>query len=129
MKPGLKIGTERELSFTVTEDMCPAFDGVVVHRVCATWTLVHYFEVAGRKMLVDFLADGEEGVGSHASCDHRAPAPIGETVRVVATCCAVNERELVCDCVAYVGEKKIATGQTGQRVFPKKVLKRLLGDA
>jgi len=128
MKPGLSVGIQRELSFTVTEDMCPAFDGVVVHRVCATWTLVHYFEVAGRKMLIDFLADGEEGVGSHASCDHLAPAPIGASVRVVATCAAVTERELICDCVAYVGEKKIATGQTGQRVFPKKVLKRLLGE-
>ncbi|MHC4770162.1 MAG: thioesterase family protein [Planctomycetota bacterium] len=34
MKPTLTVGTRAEVTAAVTEDMCPAFDGVVVHRVC-----------------------------------------------------------------------------------------------
>ena len=32
MKPSLKVGATAEVTAAVTEDMCPAFDGVVVHR-------------------------------------------------------------------------------------------------
>ncbi len=129
MKPGLVPGVQREVSFVVREDMCPAFDGVVVHRVCATWTLVHYMEVAGRLVLVDFLEPHEEGVGSHASCDHMGPARVSATVRVIATATDATDRELVCDVAAFCGEKMIAVGRTVQKVFPREVLRRLLGES
>ncbi len=128
VKPGLAPGVEREVTFEVTREMCPAFDGVVVHQVCATWTLVHFMELAGRRVLIDFLDEGEEGVGSHASCDHLGPAPVGSKVRVVATVTDVTDRELGCDVAAYRGERKIATGRTVQKIFPREVLKRLLGE-
>ncbi|MBK8270225.1 MAG: hypothetical protein IPK83_18785 [Planctomycetes bacterium] len=51
-------------------------------------------------------------VGSHVSCDHLGPAPVGTTVRVIATAADADERELVCDVVAFVGEKMIASGKT-----------------
>lgn len=128
MKPGLETGTQREISFDVTMAMCPSFDGVVVHMVCATWTIVEYMEKAGRLVLVDFLESDEEGVGSHVSCDHLGPAPVGSTVRVIATAADADDRELVCDVVAFVGEKMIASGKTVQKVLPRAVLKRLLGE-
>lgn len=128
MKTGLKPGVEREVSFVVTEDMCPAFDGVVVHHVCATWTLVHYMELAGRHVLVDFLEDGEEGVGSSVTCEHVAPAPVGSEVTVRATATRVTGRVLDCDVVCRKGDRVIARGTTGQRVFPRAVLKRILHE-
>lgn len=129
MKPGLEIGTQRDISFVVTLDMCPEFDGVVVHKVCATWTIVEYMEKAGRLVLIDFLEPHEEGVGSHVSCDHLNPAPVGSTVRVIATAADVMDRELICDTVAFVGDRMIASGKTIQKVMPRAVLKRLLGEA
>ena len=127
MKAGLQPGDSRSVSFSVTEAMCPAFDGVIVHRVCATWTIVQYMEVAGRKLLCDFLEAGEEGVGTSVRCEHEAPAPVGSLVTVTATAVRVTDRELICDAVAMVGDRRIATGATAQRVFPADRLKRLLG--
>ncbi|MBX3396195.1 MAG: thioesterase [Phycisphaerae bacterium] len=128
MKPGLVVGLERETQFIVTEDMCPAFDGVVVHRVCATWTVVQYMEIAGRLVLAGFLEAHEEGVGTHVSCDHHAPAPVGSMVRVVAKASSVSVRELVCETRAFVGDRLIATGRTDQKTMPRTVLQRLLGE-
>jgi predicted thioesterase len=128
VKSELQPGVSRTVTFTVTESMCPAFDGVVVHRVCATWTLVQYMEVAGRRVLVDFLEDGEEGVGTSVRCEHVGAAPVGSVVTVTATATRVTDRELICATVAKVGDRQVATGMTGQRVFPKARLKRLLGE-
>jgi len=128
VKPGLVPGIKAEVAFEVAEDMCPAFDGRVVHHVCATWTLVHFMEVAGRKILIDYLEPDEEGVGSHASCDHLGPAAMGQSVRVVATVAAADARELVCDVTAYRGDRLIATGKTVQRILPRAMLARLLRD-
>jgi len=110
----------------VTEGMCPAFDGVVVHRVCSTWTIVQYMEVAGRKLLAPYLEPDQEGVGSHVSCDHLAPAPVGSEVRVIATARDVTERELVCDVAAFRGRRMIAVGRTVQKVFPRAMIERIL---
>jgi len=126
MRHGLVPGLTDEVTFEVTEAMCPAFDGEVVHRVCSTWTLVQYMEVAARKMLMRFLEPHEEGVGRQASCEHLGPAPIGTAVRVVARVTEVSARHLVCETKAYRGAKFIATGRTEQRIFPRDVLKRLL---
>lgn len=126
MTPGLIPGKQIELTFAVTEGMCPAFDGHIVHRVCATWTLVQYMEVAGRKLLVQHLEPEEEGVGSHVSCDHLGPARIGETVRVVAVVAKVDHKTLLCDVTAWRGEQLIARGQTEQKILPRTVLKRIL---
>ncbi|MEK6642890.1 MAG: hotdog domain-containing protein [Planctomycetota bacterium] len=129
MKEGLVPGTQKEVSYVVTPAMCPAFGGEVVHQVCSTWEIVHYMEVAGRMVLLDFLEPHEEGVGSHASCDHMGPAPVGSTVRVVATATDVSERELSCDCAAFRGDRMIAAGKTVQKVFPREVLERILKKA
>jgi len=82
MKPGFTPGLFREIVVEVTEAMCPAIDGVIVHRCYSTWSAAHHFELAVRKLLVDFLEDDEEGVGSHVSVDHLAPCGLGRTVRV-----------------------------------------------
>ncbi len=128
MKPGLVPGIQAEVTFEVTKEMCPEFEGRVVHHVCATWTLVQFMEVAGRKILIDFLEPDEEGVGSHVSCDHVGPAAIGRSVRVVATVATADERELVCDVAVFRGDRLIASGKTVQRVLPRVKLARLLQD-
>lgn len=128
MSENLIPGERAEVRFVVTEAMCPAFDGVVVHHVCSTWTIIQYMEVAGRKALLPHLEPHEEGVGSHASCDHLAPAPLGSEVRVVATVTKRSDRELVCATEAFCGDRRIAVGRTVQRIFPRRVLERILRE-
>src|SRR5215468_5938755 len=122
MRPELVPGISRSVEFVVDDSMRPAFDGVAVHNVCSTWTLAHFFELAGRKVLVDYLEPHEEGVGSHVSVDHVSPAKVGRPVRVTATAVEVSDRRLVCDVVATVNDRVIATGRTIQGIYPRPVL-------
>ncbi|MEK6799565.1 MAG: hotdog domain-containing protein [Planctomycetota bacterium] len=129
MKPGFEPGITRELSVVVTEDMCPAFDDVVVHRVYSTWSVAHHFELAARMVLVSFLEDEEEGVGSHVSVDHLGPCPVGRTVRVRAVLTKVwrdHHTRVVCDVTAHDGDRLLARGRQVQVVMNKEHLRRYL---
>ncbi len=126
MKPDLKPGVEAEVSAVVTEEMCPAFDGVIVHRVYSTWSLAYHMELAARRVLAPHLEAHEEGIGSHLSIDHLAPTPVGKTVRVVATCTELNGSKVVCDVVAYEGERVVGRGKQVQRVLAKEVIQSLI---
>ena len=127
MKPGFEPGIAREITIQVTEDMCPAFNGVVVHHCYATWSVAHHFEQVARKVLVDYLEAHEEGVGSHVSVDHLAPCPVGRSVRVRAELTeVVRERHIrvVCDVTAHHGDRLLARGKQVQIVMDKEFLKR-----
>jgi fluoroacetyl-CoA thioesterase len=131
MKPSLKIGDRAEILIEVTEDMCPAFDGVVVHRVYSTWSMAHHMELAARKVLKDHLEDDEEGIGSHLSVDHLAPVPVGHIVRIVARAAEIGRTTLVCDLTVYHvrpgrDEKVVGTGKQVQRILPKRMLEKLI---
>jgi fluoroacetyl-CoA thioesterase len=126
MKPGLVKGTRGEVVIEVTEDMCPAFDGIVVHRVYSTWSLAHHMELAARKVLVPYLEDHEEGLGSHLSVDHLAPTPLGKTVRVVAEATEVDSHRVACDVRGYDGNRLVARGRQVQHVLPKKTILSLI---
>ena len=65
VKQSLQVGQRASVNITVTEDMCPAFDGTVVHRVYSTWSMAHHMELAARKVLAPYLEPDEEGIGSH----------------------------------------------------------------
>jgi predicted thioesterase len=129
MKPDLQIGATAEVTATVTEDMCPAFDGEVVHRVYSTWSMAHHMELAARLVLAPHLDPDEEGIGAHLSIDHVAPAPVGHTVRVVAVATEVAPTTVVCDCTAYDGDRVVGRGRQVQRVLPRKKLKALFERA
>ncbi len=126
MKPGFEPGIVREITVTVTEEMCPAFDGVIVHRCYSTWSVVHHMEIAARKVLVDFLEDHEEGIGSHISVDHLAPCRVGKTVRVRAELAEVSDCRVVCNVSAYDGDRLLANGRQVQVVMDKETLIRLI---
>ncbi|MBT8484312.1 MAG: thioesterase [Phycisphaerales bacterium] len=133
MKPTLALGAQAEVRITVTEDMCPAFDGVVVHRVYSTWSMAHHMELAARKVLTPHLEPHEEGIGSHLSIDHVAPTPLGHVVRVVAEAIEFGPTTLVCAVTAYHvhagGETVAGRGKQVQRVLPKTTLAGLIERA
>jgi len=129
MKSGFEPGIIREIVIQVTEDMCPAFDGEIVHPVYSTWSVAHHFEIAARKVLVDFLEGHEEGVGSHVSVDHLAPCPVGREVRVRAELVEVRQEHhvrVVCNLSAFDGARLLARGRQVQIVMNKDHLARYL---
>jgi fluoroacetyl-CoA thioesterase len=129
MKPDLQVGATAEVTATVTEDMCPAFDGEIVHRVYSTWSMAHHMELAARLVLAPHLDPDEEGIGAHLSIDHLAPTPVGHTVRVVAVATEVHRTTVVCDCTAYDGDRVVGRGRQVQRVLPRKKLEALFERA
>ncbi len=134
MRPSLKVGNRAEVTITVTEDMCPAFDGTVVHRVYSTWSMAHHMELAARKVLAPHLEEHEEGIGGHLSIDHVSPTPVGHSVRVEAVATELRDTTLVCDVTAYHvfpdGREIVAgTGKQVQRILPKATLARLIDRA
>lgn len=129
MKPGLVRGLAREITVLVTEDMCPAFDGVIVHRVYSTWSAAHHFEIAARKVLVDFLEPHEEGIGSHLSIDHVSPCPVGQRVRIVAEVeevTADRHPRLICAVRAFHGDRLLARGRQVQVVMNREHLNKYI---
>lgn len=128
MKPGFSPGIERQVQRVVTEDMCPAFDGVVVHRVYSTWSMVHHMELAARRVLADFLDDDEEGIGVRVAVDHKAPAPVGRTVTVRAVLREVRHRMAICRVTAWDGDRLLGEGEQVQMVLKKNKLNRLIEE-
>ncbi len=126
MKPGLVVGNRAEVCIEVTDDMCPAFDGIVVHRVYSTWSMAHHMELAARKILMPYLEDHEEGLGTHLSIGHLAPTPVGKKVRVEAEVSEVDGRQVVCEVLAYDGDRLVGRGKQVQRVLPKKKILSLI---
>jgi fluoroacetyl-CoA thioesterase len=134
MKPSLQVGNSAEVRITVTQDMCPAFDDVVVHRVYSTWSMAHHMEIAARKVLFPHLEEHEEGIGAHLSIDHVAPTPLGHDVRVIAKATELGPTTLVCEVQAFHvlpdGREKLAgAGRQVQRILPKTKLDHLIRRA
>lgn len=123
---GLTPGTAFVLEFEVAESMCPHFDGALVHPVCATWTLCHQMEVAGRNLLAPYLEPHEEAVGAHISIDHRAPAVIGSRVRVRAEAVHATPRRLEANVTAHADDRLLASGRFVQIVLSKERLAAIL---
>ncbi|MEM7227422.1 MAG: hotdog domain-containing protein [Planctomycetota bacterium] len=130
MKSSLQVGNTATHEITVTEEMCPAFDEIIVHRVYSTWSMAHHMEIAARMVLAPHLDDHEEGIGSHLSIDHVGPTPVGHTVRLVAEAMKVERSTLVCDVTAYhvrdAGDRVVGRGTQVQRVLPKSKLQSLI---
>jgi predicted thioesterase len=129
VKPSLQVGATAEVMIDVTLDMCPAFDGVIVHHVYSTWSMAHHMELAARKVLAPHLEAHEEGIGSHLSIDHVAPAVVGRRVRIVAEATEISPTTLVCALHAFDGPRVIGRGKQVQRILPKTTLRALIEKA
>lgn len=126
MKPSLGVGNVAAVEVTVTRDMCPAFDDVVVHEVYSTWSMAHHMELAARKVLVDHLDPHEEGIGRRLEIEHLAPTPVGHTIRAVAKATEVTANSVICQVEVFDGDRLVGRGIQEQRVLPKQTLQRLI---
>ncbi|SFI84809.1 thioesterase family protein [Thermoflavimicrobium dichotomicum] len=120
MKPGLVPGYQETMTMTVTEEMVASFGGEMVHPTLSTFHMIYYMEWVGRKVLLPFLAEGEEGVGVEIQVKHRAPAPVGKQVTFVATVTKVTPYNVVCTVMAEHDRAIVGEGKFVQAILSKK---------
>jgi fluoroacetyl-CoA thioesterase len=126
----IPAGTEERLNILVTPEMTVRFDELgPLHPVYATYQIARHFEEAGRKLLLPYLEDGEEGIGSAVSVEHHAPALPGMRVEITATLDKVEGPRLhvVARAVSDLGDL-IASGQTTQVVMRAERLRERFAD-
>jgi fluoroacetyl-CoA thioesterase len=101
MKPGLKIGAVIEYALQVQPEMEAQFNGVRVHPLYSTASMIQHLEWAARQHILPFLETGEEGVGYHIDVKHLQPTPIGQTVILQAVVQEIQERRVICSVKAW----------------------------
>lgn len=130
MRP-IPEGYEGVLGVLVTDEMTVEFSELGrVHPVYATYWLARHMEEAGRKIILPFLEEGEEGIGTAVSVRHLASALPGMRVEVVARHMRTERDErgryrIFADCEARseLGDL-IGTGSTEQLVMEKAAVER-----
>jgi predicted thioesterase len=114
-------GHEARLVVDVTEEMTVHFDELGrVHPVYATYWLCKHMEEASRKIILPFLEEWEEGMGSAVSARHLAPAVVGQRITIVAQHVATggNRVQVSCRAVGAAGAL-IGEGETEQAILPR----------
>jgi len=109
----------------VTVDDTARFETGEVHPVYATFALGRDAEWACRLFVLDIKEEDEEGIGTFITVEHLSPAAIGEEVKIVATLESVFKNQVMCNYIAYVGDRLIARGHQGQKILKKDKLKAI----
>ncbi len=130
MRP-IPEGYEARLSVVVTEAMTVDFEELGrIHPLYATYWLCRHMEEAGRKIILPFLEDGEEGIGSAVSARHLAPAVAGERVDVVAEHVLTEKNRVRVRCRATNETGRvIGEGETEQTILPRERLEEMIRAA
>jgi predicted thioesterase len=125
LKDIFKSGDRKETRYVVKHNDVAAFNGEVVHPVCATFTLAKEIEWSTRQFVLEMRDHNEEGIGTYITIDHKGPAFVGEEIIFTAQVEALQGNELICSYEAKVGERLIATGKTGQKILKREKISRL----
>lgn len=125
MKQVFKIGDRKQKSFVVKAEDEASFQGEVVHPVCATFSLAREIEWATRQYVLEMREEDEEGIGTSLTIDHVSPAFVGDEVVIESKVDAINDNELICSYTAFVNERVVAKGTTGQKILKREKLKRI----
>jgi fluoroacetyl-CoA thioesterase len=126
MKNIFKPGDKKHFSHRIAESDIAAFDGNVVHEVYATFSLARDAEWCSRLFVLDMKEEGEEGIGTFLSVEHKAAAFVGEEINFTAWVDHIERNELICFFEARVNDRIIAIGKTGQKILSFEKLKTVL---
>lgn len=114
------------MTVTVTEEMAAAFGGEIIHPTLSTVSMVYYMEWVGRKVILPFLEDHEEGVGAAIEVKHRAPAPVGKTVTFTAEAVKVKANKVVCRVTAEHDKALVGEAIFTQAILPRQSIRERL---
>jgi fluoroacetyl-CoA thioesterase len=127
MKARFQMGDRMEFRAVVKPGDVAAFQGEVVHPVCATFALARDIEWTSRQFVLAMREDDEEGIGTFLSIDHKSPAFVGEEIVFTAYIDQLTGNELICTFEAKVGERLIANGKTGQKILKREKIEKIFG--
>jgi predicted thioesterase len=112
-------GYQATVEIIVTAEMTVNFEELGrVHPVYATYWMVKHMELAGRKIILPFLEDGEEGIGYEVRVRHLASALPGMRVRIVSEHLRSERNRVYVECHAYNElDDVIGEGETTQVIL------------
>jgi len=125
MKHIFAVGDEQVYQHVVENGDLAAFQGNVVHPVCATFVLARDIEWTSRQFVLQLCEDNEEGVGTLLTVNHVSPAFIGDKIVYTARIQELTGNELICSYEARVGDRVIAFGKTGQKILERETINRI----
>ena len=130
MRP-IPVGSSAVLEVVVTPELTVHFEELgSVHPVYATYNMAKHFEEAGRKLLLQHLEPGEDGLGRSVTVEHLAPSWVGDRVRIEARCAEVQGNRVTCECTATDGGgRELGRGSTVQVAMPRTELENRIGGA
>ncbi len=105
--PGLTLGTEGEVEWTVEERHLASYWGEGLANAFGTPMLVALCEEASRVAVEKFLEEGQKTVGSWISLRHLAPTPRGAKVKAKAKLVKIEGRRLTFKVEAWDEWEKI----------------------
>ncbi len=126
MKTIFNTGDIKTFTKTVSEKDMAQFESGIVHQVYSTFAIARDAEWSGRLFVLDMLEDGEQGIGTSINIEHKAPAFMGEEVLFIASFIEItNNKEIMTQFNAYVGERLVAQGTQGQKILPQVVIDKI----
>lgn len=129
MKTIFKKGDVKEFEIVVSENDVAKFESGIVHNVYSTFSLTRDAEWSGRLFVLDMKEEGEEGIGTFISVEHKSPAFVGSKVKFVASFASISDKgEILNSFQAFVGKRLIAEGKQGQRILPKSKIDELFNQ-
>ena len=128
MKDLFNKGDIKIYSKTVEQVDTATFDSGQVHPVYATFALGRDAEWVCRLFVIDMKEADEEGIGTFIHVNHHSPALIGNTVNFKATFERLEGNHVICNFEAKIGDRLVASGQTGQKILKKEKLERLFSS-
>lgn len=125
MKSIFKIGDCKTFEKMVGTFDIAEFESGKVHDVYGTFALGRDAEWSSRLFVLEMKDEDEEGIGTFLNIKHHSPAMLGD--QVVFTACITKLEKNIVDCKveAKVGERLIASCETGQKIIKKEKLNLL----
>ncbi len=120
MKPLFKQGDTIQFTKVVSIDEIASFESGTVHDVYSTFALARDAEWSGRLFVLEMKEEGEEGIGTSITVEHKSPAFVGQELTFIATFEEINDRhEIITSYQVFCGQRLVAEGMQGQRILKK----------
>ncbi|OIK14922.1 hotdog domain-containing protein [Bacillus sp. MUM 13] len=129
MKPGMEAGQQAEYQCAVTKEMFPCFEGEVIHPVYSTVSMVHHMEWTARKLILPYLEENEEGMGTAVIMKHLAPAAEGSVITLRAAITKITGSLVTAEIKVYSETRLIGEGSVVQIILPKNEIARIIDNS
>jgi len=106
----IPVGARHEEVILVTGDIAIDFLGLEGARVLSTPSMILWMEKTCRNLLMKYVEEGYDSVGTEVNVKHLAAAPLGASVTFRAEILAVNERRITFRVEAADEKEKIGEG-------------------